>query len=49
MDDILIACIDIGLLHETKQLLSKTFDMKDLGDAHLFLGSRFARIDLVTY
>ena len=38
VDDILLACKDIGLLHETKQLFSKTFDMKDLRDASFVLG-----------
>ena len=38
MDDIFLACNDVGLLHKTKQLLSKTFDMKDLGDASFVLG-----------
>ena len=38
VDDILLACKDIGLLHETKQLLSKTFDMNDLRDASFVLG-----------
>lgn len=26
---------DIGLLHEIKQILSKTFEMKELGQAYL--------------
>ena len=38
VDDILLACNDIGLLHETKQLLSETFNMKDLRDASFVLG-----------
>ena len=31
VDDILLATNDIGLLVETKQLLFRHFDMKDLG------------------
>ena len=38
VDNFLLACNDIGLLHETKKLLSKTFDMKDLEDASFVLG-----------
>ena len=33
MEDILLANNYSGLVHETKQLLSKTFDMKDLEEA----------------
>ena len=33
VDDILLASSDLSLLHETKMLLSKSFDMKDLGEA----------------
>ena len=36
VDDILLASSDLNLLNETKLLLSKTFDMKDLGEASLF-------------
>ena len=43
LDDILLVCNDVGLLHEIKQLLSKTFDMKDLGDASFFLGIEIHR------
>ena len=38
VDDILLATNDIGMLHETKRLLSKKFEMKDLGDASFVLG-----------
>jgi len=31
--DILLATNDKGLIHEVKQLLSKSFYMKDMGDA----------------
>ena len=37
VDNFLLAYNDIGLLHETKKLLSKTFDMKDLEDASFVL------------
>src|SRR5262249_50588519 len=43
IDDILLASNDMGLLHETKQLLSKTFDMKDLGEASFVLGIEIHR------
>ena len=38
VDDILLASSDLNLLNETKLLLSKTFDMKDLGEASFVLG-----------
>ena len=31
------------MLHETKQLFSKTFDMKDLGEASFILGIEIQR------
>ncbi|GJV65502.1 retrovirus-related pol polyprotein from transposon TNT 1-94 [Tanacetum coccineum] len=33
VDDILLATNDIGLLHKTKEYLSKNFEMKDVGEA----------------
>jgi hypothetical protein len=36
--DILLASNDLGLLHETKQLLSQSFEMKDLGEASYVIG-----------
>lgn len=41
VDDILLASNDIGLLHETKQILAKTFEIKDLGKASFLLGIEF--------
>ena len=38
MDDILLASSDVGLLLETKKILSSNFDMKDLGEASFVLG-----------
>ena len=43
MDDILLASSDLGLLHETKRMLSKKFDMKDLGEASFVLGIEIHR------
>ena len=43
MDDILLASSDLGLLHETKRMLSKNFDMKDLGEASFVLGNEIHR------
>ncbi|KAM1356775.1 hypothetical protein ACFX2H_030666 [Malus domestica] len=34
VDDILLASSSVQLLKETKQMLSQSFDMKDLGVAH---------------
>jgi hypothetical protein len=39
VDDILLACSDKNLLHETKGFLSSNFDMKDLNDASYVLGT----------
>ena len=49
VNDILLAYNDVGLFHKTKQLLSKTFDMKDLGGASFVLGIKIHKDDLVTY
>mgnify|MGYP004607028067 CR=1 FL=1 len=43
VDDILLACNDIGLLHETKRFLARKFEMKDLGDASFVLGIQIYR------
>jgi hypothetical protein len=43
VDDILLACSDKNLLHETKGFLSSNFDMKDLGDASYILGIEIHR------
>ncbi|KAM1419589.1 hypothetical protein ACFX1R_024337 [Malus domestica] len=38
VDDILLASNDLNLLLETKKLLSRTFEMKDMGEASFVLG-----------
>jgi len=38
VDDILLASSDLGLLHETKEFLSKNFQMKDMGEATYVIG-----------
>eukprot|EP00253_Pinus_taeda_P009013 PITA_09013 len=43
VDDILLATNDKGLLHEMKQLLSKNFDMKDMGGASYVIGIKIHR------
>ena len=43
VDDILLASRDLGLLHETKSMLTKFFDMKDLGEASFVLGIEIHR------
>ena len=43
VDDILLAANDTNLLLETKQMLSCSFDMKDLGEAHYVLGIEILR------
>ena len=42
--DTLLASNDVNLLHETKALLSKTFEMKDLGEASFVLGIEIHRV-----
>jgi hypothetical protein len=43
VDDILLACSDKDMLHETKNFLSSNFDMKDLGEASYVLGIEIHR------
>jgi hypothetical protein len=43
VDDILLASNDLGILFETKQTLTKYFDMKDLGEASFVLGIEIHR------
>ena len=43
VDDILLACGDKDMLHETKRFLSSNFDMKDLGEASYVLGNEIHR------
>lgn len=49
IDDILLASGDIGLLYETKQILSKTFEMKDFGEAFFVLCNKFTEIGLMVF
>ena len=43
VDDILLATNDKGLLHEVKQFLSKTFDMKYMGGTTYVIGIKIHR------
>ena len=43
MDDILLASSSCDLLVETKSMLSKCFDMKNLGEASFVLGIEIRR------
>ena len=43
VDDILLASNDISFLRETKNFLSKNFEMKDLGDASFVFGIKLHR------
>ena len=38
VDDILLATNDLGLLHNTKEYLTKNFEMKDMGEASYVIG-----------
>ena len=43
VDDILLATNDKSLLYEVKQFLSKSFDMKDMGDASYVIDIKIQR------
>ena len=43
VDDILLATNNLNLLRDTKQFLSNTFEMKDLGNASYVLGIQIYR------
>ena len=43
MDDILLASNDLSILHERKHMLTRSFDMKDLGEAYFMLGIEIHR------
>ena len=43
VDDILLACNDLGFLHETKEYLAKNFKMVDLGEASYVIGIEIIR------
>ena len=43
VDDILLATNDKGLLYEVKQFLSKSFDIKDIGEASYVIGIKIYR------
>ena len=43
MDDILLATNKKGLLYEMKCFLSKSFDMKDMGEASYVIGIKIHR------
>jgi hypothetical protein len=38
VDDILLASSDLGILHETKECLSKNFEIKDMDEATYVIG-----------
>ena len=43
VDDILLASNDKGMIHEVKQFLSISIDMKDMGDASYVIGIKIHR------
>ena len=43
VDDILLACNDVSMLHDTKAFLDQNFAMKDLGSASFVLGIQIFR------
>ena len=38
VDDLVITSVDLGEIYRVKSQLAASFDMKDLGDLHYFLG-----------
>ena len=40
VDDLVITGVDLGEIDRVKLQLAASFDMKDLGDLHYFLGSK---------
>lgn len=47
--DILLACNDVGILYETKHMLSKASEMKNLDEGSLCLLLKFVDIRLLVY
>jgi hypothetical protein len=45
VDDILIFGINIDVINEIKSFLSKSFDMKDLGEANVILNIKLIKAD----
>jgi len=43
VDDLLLASNCVHMLRDTKSFLSKSFDMKDMGDAKYVLGIKIDR------
>jgi hypothetical protein len=43
VDNILLSSNDLGLLFDTKNFLSKNFEMKDMGEAHYVIGIEIIR------
>ena len=43
-DDMLLASNNMGMIYETKQFISKKFDMKDIGEASYVLGIEIHRV-----
>lgn len=43
VDDLILVCNDLELLKTTKESLNASFDMRDLGELHYFLGIQVMR------
>jgi len=43
VDDIIIACTDLDIINEIKELLKKKYTMKDMGEMDWYLGMRYTR------
>ena len=46
VDDILLATNDKGFLYEVKKIISKSFDMKNMGEAFYVIGLKIHRDSL---
>ena len=49
MDDSLLAINDKRMMHGVKQLLSKNFDIKDMGEASYVIGIKIHRDNLSVF
>ena len=44
VDDLIVTCNDVSMIKNVKLVISKQFDMKDLGELRYFLGIEVMRV-----